>query len=214
MKTSILIVDSQQLVREALKMVLSSQDDMEVIGDVADGRTAVAEAREKRPDVAIVEGQLPRLSGIEAIRQIREESPRTACVVLSSLSSSAQVYPALVAGAAGFVPKDSSASDLVEAVRTVCQGRSYLAPSVADQVVNALRAPSEGGTRPQSELTNRQRQVLQLIAEGLSTKEIAHELGISIKTAQTHRAKLMGRVGIRKASALVRYAIREGIVSA
>ena len=214
MKTSILIVDSQQLVREGLRAILASHDDLQVMGDVADGRSAVTLASEERPDVVIIEGQLPRLSGIEAIRRIREESPQTACVVLWSVQGSTQVRQALLAGAAGFVSKDSSAQNLVEAVRTVCKGRSYLAPTVADQVVNALRAPSDGKGGTSGELTNRQREVLQLIAEGLSTKEIAVELGISIKTAQTHRAKLMLRVGVRKASALVRYAIREGIVSA
>lgn len=214
MKISILIVDSQQLVREGLRAILSDQSDFEVIGDVADGRSAVSIARQKCPDVAIVEGHLPRLSGIEAVRRIKEESPRTACVVISSLHGSAQVRQGLLAGAAGFVTKDSPASDLVDAVRVVCQHRSYLAPTVADEVVSALRAPADSGVGTGGELTNRQREVLQLITEGLSTKEIAAELGISIKTAQTHRAKLMGRVGIRKASALVRYAIREGLVSA
>ena len=214
MNTSILIVDSQQLVREGLRAILASNSDLEVIGDVADGRSAVTLASREQPDVVIIEGQLPRLSGIEAIRQIREESPQTACIVLWSLQGSTQVRQALLAGAAGFVSKDSSAEDLVEAVHTVCQGRSYLAPTVADQVVNALRAPNDGKSGANGELPRRQREVLQLIAEGLSTKEIAQELGISIKTAQTHRAKLMLRVGVRKASALVRYAIREGIVSA
>ena len=214
MNTSILIVDSQQLVREGLRAILASNSDLEVIGDVADGRSAVTLASQEQPDVVIIEGQLPRLSGIEAIRQIREESPQPACIVLWSLQGSTQVRQALLAGAAGFVSKDSSAEDLVEAVHTVCQGRSYLAPTVADQVVNALRAPNDGKNGANGELTRRQREVLQLIAEGLSTKEIALELGISIKTAQTHRAKLMLRVGVRKASALVRYAIREGIVSA
>ncbi len=213
MKTSILIVDSQHLVREGLRAILASEPDFEVVADLADGRSAVASARQKRPDVAIIEGQLPRLSGVETIRQIRQDNPETACIVLWSFQGSSQVRQALGAGASGVVAKNSSARDLVDAVRTVCQGRSYLAPTVADQVVNALRGPGEGQAGPDAELTNRQREVLQLIAEGLSTKEIAHELGISIKTAQTHRAKLMGRVGVRKASALVRYAIREGIVA-
>ncbi|MEE2673812.1 MAG: response regulator transcription factor [Myxococcota bacterium] len=214
MDISILIADSQQLVREGLRAILASHNGLKVIGDVADGRSAVTLASDEKPDVVIIEGQLPRLSGIEAIRQIREESPRTACIVLWSVQGSTQVRQALLAGAAGFVSKDSSAKDLLEAVRTVSQGRSYLAPTVADQVVNALRTPTDGKSGPTGELTSRQREVLQLIAEGLSTKEIAEELGISIKTAQTHRAKLMLRVGVRKASALVRYAIREGIVSA
>ena len=213
MKTSILIVDSRHLVREGLRAILSNEPDFEVVADVADCHSAVAAAREKRPAVAIIEGQLPRLSGVEAIRQIREDNPETACIVLWSLQGSSQVRQALNAGASGFLARDSSARDLVDAVRTVCQGRSYLAPTVTDQVVNALRGPGEGSCAADAELTNRQREVLRLIAEGLSTKEIALELGISIKTAQTHRAKLMGRVGARKASALVRYAIREGIVA-
>jgi DNA-binding NarL/FixJ family response regulator len=215
MKTSILIVDSQQLMREGLRALLARHEEFEVISDVADGRSAVTVAVQKHPDVAIVEDQLPRLSGIEAVRRIREDSPRTACIVLSALAGSAQVRQALLAGASGFLPKDAPASNLVDAVQTVAQGRSYLAPAIADSVMHALRSPGGGtGGGAGADLTGRQREVLQLIAEGLSTKEIASELGISIKTAQTHRAKLMGRVGIRKASALVRYAIREGIVSA
>ena len=138
MKTSILIADSQQLLRAGLRAILASESDFEVIGDVADGRSAVTLARQTRPEVAIVEGQSPRLSGIEAISRIREESPRTAVVVLSSIRGSTHVRQALLAGAAGFVPKDSSARDLIDAIRTVRQGRSYLAPTVADQVVNAL----------------------------------------------------------------------------
>ncbi len=214
MKTSILIVDSQQLVREGIRAILATHPELEVIGDVADGRSAVTAAIQQKPDIVIIEGQLPRLSGIEAIRRIREESPRTACIVFSTLQGSGQVRQALLAGAAGFLPKDSSSRELMDAISTVSQGRSYIAPAVADQVVSALRSPADRTPGGGWDLTNRQREVLQLIAEGLSTKEIAHELGISIKTAQTHRAKLMGRVGIRKASGLVRYAIREGIISA
>lgn len=212
MKTSILIVDSQQLIREGLRSILSREADFEVIGDAADACSAVTLTCRERPDVVIIEGDLPRLSGVEAVRRIREESPQTACIVLSLLQSPVHLRQALLAGAQGFVPKSASTSNLIDAVRAVRQGRSYLAPAIADDVVHALLTPSEGGSM--NGLTDRQRQVLQLIAEGLSTKEIANELGISVKTAQTHRAKLMGRVGIRKASALVRYAIREGIVSA
>ena len=125
-----------------------------------------------------------------------------------------QVKQALTAGASGFVPKDAGAADLVEAVHTVRQGRSYLAPTLADQVISALTAPAAAGSGGVDELTARQREVLQLIAEGLSTKEIAKELGISLKTAQTHRANVMDRVGVHKVSSLVRLAIREGLVAA
>jgi DNA-binding NarL/FixJ family response regulator len=213
-KTSVLIVDSLQLVREGLRAILAAQPGLEVTGEAADGRGAVAFAREHHPDVVVLEEQLRRLSSAETVRRIREESPTTACIVLSGVEGDSQVRQALLSGATGFVPKSSSSAELLDAIRAVARGRSYLAPALADHVVSALRATGRGTAGPEGELTNRQREVLQLIAEGLSTKEIAEELGISVKTAQTHRAKLMGRVGIRKASSLVRYAIREGIVSA
>ena len=213
MRCSILIVNSQQLMREGLRAILAGECELEVIGDAGDGRTALEIATAEKPEILLIESQLPRLSGIETIRRIREALPKTACIVMSAVHAPAQVREALLAGAAGFVPLDSSAESLLEAIRTVRAGRSYLAPSMADHVVDAIRSPMDpdgAGTG----LTSRQREVLQLIAEGLSTKEIADELGISEKTVQTHRAKLMGRTGIRKASSLVRYAIREGIVTA
>ena len=213
METSVLIADSQRIVREGLRQILAAQPGIEVVAEAADGREAVAAARASKPDVALVEGQLPRLCAVEAIRAIREESPRTRCIVLSAHGSAEHVRQALLAGAHGFLPKDSSASELVEAIRTVRAGRSYLAPALADQVVGAITSRTEGSPG-RTGLTRRQREVLQLIAEGLSTKEIAAELGISLKTAQTHRANLMFKVGVHKASGLVRYAIREGLVSA
>jgi DNA-binding NarL/FixJ family response regulator len=214
METSIVVADAQRLIREGLRQILEAVPEFVVVGEATNGREAVELVVSKRPDVVVIEGQLPRLSGIEAVRQIREHSRRSACVVVSATHGPGQVRQALVAGASGFVPKDSAAQDLVDAVRTVRSGRSYLAPAVADQVVSALKTPSDGSAGPANELTTRQREVLQLIAEGLSTKEIASELGISLKTAQTHRANVMDRVGVHKVSNLVRYAIREGIVTA
>lgn len=213
MTASILIVDSEQLLRDGLRQILSEQTDFTVVGDVGDGVAAVEFVSENPVDVAIVEGQLPGL-GIEAVRRISAESPKTACVVLSRLQGPLQVQQALLAGAAAFVPKDSPSGDLITAVREASVGRSYLAPGVADQVVSVLRSSADGSVAPTTRLTGRQHEVLGLIVDGLSTKEVAAELGISIKTAQTHRAKIMSKVGVRKASALVRYAIREGFVSA
>jgi len=212
--TTIVVADSQRLVREGLRRILDAVPEFEVVGEAANGREVVELVLAKRPDVVVVEGQLPRLSGIEAVRQIRERCRSTACVVIATPHGPGQVRQALVAGASGYVPKLASAEDLVEAVRTVRMGRSYLAPTVADQVVSALKSPLDASSESAGDLTTRQREVLQLIAEGLSTKEIANELGISLKTAQTHRANVMDRVGVHKVSNLVRYAIREGIVSA
>ena len=214
MYTKIMVVDSQRLVREGLSRILESEPDLEVVATATDGREAVELAFEKRPDIVVIDRQLPRLCGTEAVRRIRESNQAIACIVISSLDGPNQVKQALTAGASGFVPKDASAADLVEAVNTVRQGRSYLAPTLADQVISALTSPVEAGSGGVDELTARQREVLQLIAEGLSTKEIARELGISPKTAQTHRANVMDRVGVHKVSSLVRLAIREGLVAA
>lgn len=214
MYTKIMVVDSQRLVREGLSRILESESDFEVIATATNGREAVELAFEKRPDIVVIDCQLPRLCGTEAVRRIRENNRDIACIVISSLDGPSQVKQALTAGASGFVPKDASAADLVEAVQTVRQGRSYLAPTLADQVISALTSPAEAGSGGVDGLTARQREVLQLIAEGLSTKEIAKELGISLKTAQTHRANVMDRVGVHKVSSLVRLAIREGLVAA
>lgn len=213
MNTSILIVDPERLVREGLRQILEAQAGFHVVGEAAGGAEAVERVAETKVDVAIVEGQMQR-AGVAAVAEIRAASEHTACVILARLYGPLQVQQALSTGAAGFVPKDSPASELIAAVRAVSQGRSYLAPAIADQVVNVLRSPSGRGPTAGEQLTSRQRQVLGLVAQGLTTKEVAAELGISVKTAQTHRAKVMSRVGVRKASALVRYAVREGFVSA
>lgn len=214
MTTSILIVDSQRLVRAGLAEILSRHEDFEVVGDLDDAATAVGFCAQSHPDVVILQHRQSGLSGVEAIRQIKADSPQTACIILTDEEGTVQVRQAIVAGASGFLAKNASARDLSEAVRSVSNGGSYLSPAATDQVVGAFRSRSDELPGPATQLTKRQQEVLRLIADGLSTKEIAVELGISEKTAQTHRAKLMGRTGIRKASGLVRYAIREGFISA
>jgi DNA-binding NarL/FixJ family response regulator len=212
--TSILLVDEQRMVREGIRCLLESHRDFHVVAEVGDGREAVRAAFEKKPDVVLIELQLPRLSGLEAIRYIRKENEATRCIVVSTHGSRSQVKEALLAGATGYVPKSSTAKELVDAIESVRSGRPYLAHTVAEHVVNAITSAQPGFSGDATDLTGREREVLQLIAEGLSTKEIAHELGISVKTVQTHRANLMHKTGVHKASSLVRYAIREGLVSA
>jgi len=212
--TSILLADEQRMVREGIRCLLESHRDFQVVAEVGDGREAVRTAFEKKPDVVLIELQLPRLSGLEAIRYIRKENEATRCIVVSAHGSRSQVKEALLAGATGYVPKSSASKELVDAIESVRSGRPYLAHTVAEHVVNAITSAQPGVAGDAADLTCREREVLQLITEGLSTKEIAHELGISVKTVQTHRANLMHKTGVHKAPSLVRYAIREGLVSA
>lgn len=193
---------------------MESHRDFHVVAEVGDGREAVRAAYEKKPDVVLIELHLPRLSGLEAIRYIRKENDAIRCIVVSTHGGQGQVKEALLAGATGYVPKSSPSSELVDAIESVRSGRPYLAPTVAEHVVNAITSMQPGFPGDKADLTGREREVLHLIAEGLSTKEIAGELGISVKTVQTHRANLMQKTGVHKVSSLVRYAIREGLVAA
>lgn len=213
MKTTIVVADSKRLVREGIRGLLTSNSDLDVVGEVEGGREALAMILELAPMVAIIDAQLSQMAGIEVTRRLRDADSPTRCVVVSSYTSPSQIRDALAAGAAGFLPTDAGAADLLDCVATVAAGRTYLA-SVSNQVVSLLMAPDVASRGGRGDLTARQREILHLISEGMSTKEIAVELCISDKTVETHRARLMNRLGIRKASSLVRYAIREGIVSA
>lgn len=212
MQTSILIADSQRMFREGLRGILESQTEFECVAECEGGREAVSAAAEMRPHIALIDTRLPRLSGIAAIQRICGASRHTRCIALSGVNGPSDVTQALIAGASGFVPKSAPACELVEAIQKVRAGGSYLSPSVAGDIVDTVtlnwKTPGRTG------ITSRQREVLQLIAEGLSAPVIATELGISEKTVQTHRAALMYRIGAHKASELVRYAIREGIIAA
>lgn len=212
MTARILLADDHRIVREGVRKILEARGDLVVVAEAEDGQDAVEQATALEPDVVIVEVTLARLSGLEAIRRIRQASPRTHCLVLSQNEGHAQVTQSLRAGAISYVVKTASGSELVEAVRSTASGRSYLSPSIAHCVVDAIAQPS-GMASPVSMLTGREREVLQLIAEGLSSKEIASLLGVSLKTVDTHRCNLMGKLKIRKASKLVRVAIHEGLVA-
>lgn len=212
MTARILLVDDHRVVREGIRRILEAHDDLSVVGEADDGQQALDRAMLLEPDVAILETTLARLSGIEAIRRIRQTSPRTRCLVLSQSEGHAQVTQALRAGAVGYVVKTASGSELVDAVRATVLGHSYLSPSIAHFAVDAIAQPGSADS-PVALLTSREREVLQLIAEGLSSKEIASLLGVSLKTVDTHRCNLMGKLKIRKASKLVRVAIHEGLVA-
>jgi DNA-binding NarL/FixJ family response regulator len=209
--TRVLLADDHDMVREALRRVLDSRGDVTVVAEARDGREAVSLTRRHLPDVAVIDLWMPGISGEEAIRQIVESGCGTKVLALSMHEDWARVRSALQAGALGYVVKSAAAADLIEAIHALQAGRAYLSPAVAHHVVEAV-GHGEPARSPLAQLTEREREVLALIAEGLSSKEIAAQLGHSPKTAETHRASLMRKLGVHKTSSLVRIAIREGLV--
>ncbi len=204
----ILIADDHHIVRQGLKALLE-REQFDVSGDAADGQEAVRLARESRPDVAVLDFSMPLLNGLDAAREIQQVSPRTQTILLTMHTDDHYVQEALRAGVRGYVVKTQVAADLVQAIRDVSRGRIYLSSEVSAGIVEAYLAHGDGPVDP---LTPRERQVLQLVAEGKTTKEIACLLGVSRKTAETHRARLMEKLSIHNTAGLVRYAIRRGVI--
>ena len=210
--TRILLADDHCIVRQGVRRILESRADLRVVAEACNGEEAVQLALEQRPDLAIVDLSMPRLSGVEAIRRIRQRTP-TRCIAFSMHDGQGHVMQALRAGATAYVVKGAPESELLDAIAAVCAGRSYLSPAVAHWAVGAIGRPGESSASSFASLTGREREVLQLIAEGLTSKEIATSLGVSTKTVETHRSNLMDKLDIRKASKLVRVAMQEGLVS-
>ena len=210
----ILLVDDHELVRAGLRSLLEGLTDIEVIGEASDGHDALRLIGELDPDVALVDITMPSLNGLEMTLRASRDHPRTRILILSMHADEEHVRQALVVGAAGYLLKNANKSELDLAVRAVARGDTWLSPAVSKLVVNAYTRRSEVATGPFELLTPRQRETLQLIAEGHSTKEIAQSLGLSVKTVETHRTQLMERIGVRDVPGLVRYAIRVGLVGA
>ena len=210
--TTIVVVDDHKIVREGLVRLLQEREDFTVIGEASDGEEAVQMVLEKQPDVVIMDIWMPRLSGIDATRRIGKRDCDSKILVLSMHESRTYVEEVLRAGASGYVVKNSAATDLIQAIDAVCGGASYLSPAITQQVVDAIARPGDTSPSGVAMLTDREREVLQLIAEGLSSKEIANMLGVSLKTVDSHRSNLMEKLDIHKVSGLVRFAIRAGLV--
>lgn len=211
MKISIVIVDDHAILREGLAQVLQLQPDLEVTGSSGDGRQGVRLIAELRPDVAILDISMPGLNGIEAARQVRDRCPGCAVVMLSMYASSEYVFQAMEAGARGYLKKESAARDIVEAVRAAHAGRRYLGPGIADVVAEHL-ATHKPGDHPLQLLSRREREILQLVAEGHSSAAIGAMLFLSPKTVDSYRSRLMAKLGLADVTALVKFAIRHGIV--
>ncbi len=208
-QTRILLADDHSVVRHGFRRILDAQEDMEVVGEVSNGREAVEQASALQPDIIIMDVTMPELNGIEATRRIAESVPRARVLALSMHRDSVYVREILRAGARGYLLKDSSESDLVTAVRAVAQGEGYLSPSVSDAVLSDYR---KHVTNPIDMLTSREREVLQLVAEGKTNKEIATSLNLSVYTVEAHRGKIMEKLNLHSASEMVRFAIRNGLI--
>ncbi len=210
----ILLADDHQLVRAGIRSLVEGLESMSVVAEADNGREAVALAKAHKPDLVIMDITMKEMNGIEAMAQILSQSPAPRVLILSMHSTEEFVRRAMKAGAHGYLVKDSAPLELPLAIKAVMRGEIYLSSRVSRHVVSGLmRGP--GGERPESSieaLTARQREILQLVAEGKSTKEIAFALGVSVKTVETHRADLMLRLGIRDVAGLVVYAIRNGLI--
>jgi len=200
--------------REGLKTLLLSEEDLEVVGEADDGRGAVALVLELRPDVVIMDVAMPGLNGIEATRQILRQVPRVRIIALSMHSDRRFVSEMLKAGAAGYLLKDGAFEELVRAIRAVLSGQTYLHPKIASIVIeHHVRRPAGAAGSVWSVLTAREREVLQLLSEGKTSKVIAEELHISAKTVESHRRQITEKLGLRSVAQLTKYAIREGLTS-
>ncbi len=207
----VLLVDDHKLVRAGMRSLLRDIEGVEVVGEASDGAEALQLAERERPDVVLMDIAMKGMNGLEAAARLRERLPATKIVILSMHTSEEYVLLALRAGAAAYLIKDSATSELELALQSVMRGETYLSPAISRQVVEGyVQRMGEGGAA--DPLTPRQREVLKRIAEGRSTKEIAYELNLSVKTVETHRAQLMERLGIRDVAGLVRYAMRAGLV--
>jgi DNA-binding NarL/FixJ family response regulator len=208
MPTQVLVADDHQIVRQGLKALLE-RDGFEVVAEAADGQQAVQMAEKLHPDVAILDVTMPILNGMEVSREIQRISPKTRTILLTAHTEHHYILEGLRSGANGFVMKTQAAEDLVRAIRETAKGGTYLSPEVAEAVVKAYRKKKEFSVDP---LSGRERQVLQLVAEGKTTKQVAGVLGISVKTADTYRTRIMEKLDLHETASLVRYAIRKGLV--
>ena len=214
MKYRIFIADDHRIVRDGLRSLIERENDLELVGMAANGRQALQMTRKLKPDVVIMDVSMPDLNGIDATSQIVDEVPGVKVIALSMHSEKQLIDGMLQAGAAGYLLKESAFEELIKAIRIVCAGKKYLSPDVTDIVLRDYLSPSKDNADSQmQDLTLREREVLQLIAEGGTTKEVASRLNISIKTVESHRGRIMEKLGLHTVAELTKYAVRHGITS-
>lgn len=213
-KIRVVLADDHRMMREGIRALLERQKDIEIVGEAADGREAVRLATQLSPDLVVMDVSMPLLNGIEATRQIRRDCPDVSVLILTVHESEEYVAQLLAAGADGYIIKRAAGDELVSAIRAVNQGEAFLYPSVARVVIeDYVRRLKQGeGLGVQDVLTDREREVLQLIAEGYTNREIADLLHVSIKTVQSHRSKIMNKLDLHDRGELIKYAIQQGII--
>jgi DNA-binding NarL/FixJ family response regulator len=214
-RITVLLAEDHTIVREGFRKMLELEDDFEIVGEAQDGRRAVALVKKFHPDVVLMDIAMPLLNGLEATRQILKDFPAAKVLILSAHSDYAYVESAIESGAAGFVLKQTSAKDVCRAIREVQKGKSFFSPSISKQLDHRnQKSPGRTGARKKkiAQLTSREMEVLQLIAEGKANKQTAAELGIGIKTVEKHREHLMAKLDIHDTAGLTRYAISAGII--
>lgn len=212
--TTILLADDHRIVRQGLHALLKAETDFNVVGEAGDGLEALEMVKKLKPDVVVLDLMMPGLNGLEVARQINKQMPQIKTIILSMYDDEGFVLEALANGVSAYILKDSGSSDLVQAVREVRQGHRYLSPPLSDRAIEAYEQMTRTGTMDKYEtLTTREREVLQLSAEGHTNSEIAARLGISVRTAETHRSKLMHKLDVHTQADLTRYALRRGIIS-
>ncbi len=208
----ILIADDHAIVRAGIRALLQLHPDFEVVGEAADGHEAILQARHLQPDVILMDLAMPGMDGLAATHEIRRIAPQTRVLVLSQHENREYVLPALRAGAAGYVLKRAPDDTLVRAIRAVYAGETYIDPRLADLLVEEVRRSGEGPADPLDTLTEREREILVLLAQGKSYQEIAQTLFISVKTVDFHRTNLMRKLGLKNRAELVQFAIRRGLI--
>ncbi len=214
-KTKVLLVDDHTIVRQGIKALLDTQEGIEVVGEAEDGREAIEKAKQMAPNVIVIDITMPNLNGIEATRQIKKINPEIKVLVLTVHDNEEYIHRILQAGASGYLLKESAVSDLVSAINAVEKGDIFLSPSISKVVVKDYIRHVEtdsGDFDSLNVLTNREREVLQLIAEGHTNRDIARILKLSIKTIDVHRSHIMDKLNIRDITGLVKYSIRKGLI--
>lgn len=209
----VILADDHTLVRAGLRSLVEQLKEVTVIAEAKDGHEVLALAAEHHPDVVLMDLSMPGMNGLEAALRLKKDEPQIKIIVLSMHASEEYVLQALRAGASGYLVKDSAPLELALALQAVARGETYLSPPISRQVVDSYMQRVGQADDPLAVLTGRQREILQLIAEGSSTKDIARKLNLSVKTVETHRAQLMERLDIHEVAGLVRFAIRHGLVN-
>ncbi len=209
-KIKLLLVDDHAIMRDGIRALLSLHDDIEIVGEASEGKEAIEKAQELAPDVIIMDIAMPGMDGLEATRRIMKKSPKMKVLVLTQHDNREYILSAIKAGIVGYVPKRALGSELVSAIHAVYQGDSYLYPSAASAVIGSYLKQAE--VEPYDRLTGREREILKLIAEGHTSREIADMLFLSLKTVLGHRTKIMEKLDIHNRTKLIKYAMRKGLV--